>query len=151
MDVWADPSAAESGDLCPCELLGEVIARGGRRDAEIVRDTPGMFAEFHGALGDNWIVGKLTAQSWNQELTLSNEGRLAVDWLRTIGEKMLVVVAGNHDVLGYDESTQKLLLHDNLFQVIEGKRADIVIAEVDYLESMVFASDGLVDDRSHLL
>lgn len=69
-----------------------------QQDALLVAATEGMYAEFHGDLGDNWIVpGKLTAQSRNQSMTLTDEGRMAVDWLETIGESLLVVVAGNHD------------------------------------------------------
>jgi hypothetical protein len=67
-------------------------------DALLIAATDGMYAEFHGDLGDNWIVpGKLTAQSRNQAMTLTDEGRMAVDWLEIIGESLLVVVAGNHD------------------------------------------------------
>jgi hypothetical protein len=72
-----------------------------KRDAEIVRDTDGMWAEFHGDGVDNWIIGKLQAQSKNQPMTIDAEWRLFIDWIEMIGEKLLWCVPGNHENWAY--------------------------------------------------
>lgn len=75
--------------------------RSAKRDAEIVRDTEGMYAEFHGDGVDNWIIGKLQGQSKNQPMTIDAEFRLFVNWIEMIGEKLLWVIPGNHENWSY--------------------------------------------------
>lgn len=69
-----------------------------KRDAEIIRDTPDMYAIFHGDGVDNWIIGKLTALQRGQALDGDAEIELFAAWLDMVAEKLLVVVSGNHDL-----------------------------------------------------
>lgn len=71
--------------------------RRARRDAEIIRGTPGMYALVHGDLLDNWIAGKLLGQQRHQVVTLDEEWALVRGWLDILDLKLLLVVAGNHD------------------------------------------------------
>lgn len=68
-----------------------------RADAELIRDTPGMYAVFHGDATDNWIIGKLTALQRGQALGFDAERLLFEAWLDMIAPKLLVWVQGNHD------------------------------------------------------
>lgn len=69
-----------------------------RRDAEIVRDTPGMYAVYHGDGTDNWIVGKLQGLQRDQAIPHDDAIRLHKSWLGMIGEKLILAVPGNHDL-----------------------------------------------------
>lgn len=68
-----------------------------RADAEIVRDTPGMYAIFHGDGIDNWILPKMAGLQRGQMVPFDQEIALFGAWMKTIGEKLICVVAGNHD------------------------------------------------------
>ena len=68
-----------------------------KRDAEIIRDTPGMFAEFHGDGVDNWIVGKLQRLQRGQIVDFADEWELFLSWLDMLRGSLLWVVSGNHD------------------------------------------------------
>lgn len=68
-----------------------------KRDAEIIRDTPGMRAWFHGDGIDNYIVPKLLGKQREQGMPHSREVRAFCSWLEMILEKLDLVVAGNHD------------------------------------------------------
>ena len=68
------------------------------RDARIVRDTPGMYAMFGGDGVDNWIIGKLQALQRTQIMPHGTEWAMFLDWLDIIGESLLAVVLGNHDL-----------------------------------------------------
>jgi hypothetical protein len=68
-----------------------------RSDAELVRDTPGLYAAYIGDGLDNWIVGNLMALQRSQVMTHKEALALHEDWLRTMGDKLLICVAGNHD------------------------------------------------------
>jgi hypothetical protein len=67
------------------------------RDTELVANTPGMYAAFHGDGIDNWIVGKLQALQRNQTVSHKNEIAMFRYWLEKIHQKLLLVVSGNHD------------------------------------------------------
>lgn len=68
-----------------------------RLDAETVRDTPDMYAVFHGDGIDNWIIPKMAGLQRGQAVAFDKELALFKAWLSTLGEKLIVVVAGNHD------------------------------------------------------
>ncbi len=68
-----------------------------QEDAETVRDTDGMYAVFHGDGIDNWIIGKLQAQQRNQAMPFDSELALFKAWMATLENKLIAVVAGNHD------------------------------------------------------
>lgn len=71
-----------------------------RHDARVVRDTPRMWADFHGDATDNWVIAKLQSQQLGQQLNHDEEWLLFMDWLDIIGGKLGVVVSGNHDLWG---------------------------------------------------
>ena len=71
--------------------------RQARIDAETVRDTPNMYAVFHGDGIDNWIIPKIAGLQRGQLLPFDKEIALFKAWLKTIETKLMAVVAGNHD------------------------------------------------------
>jgi predicted phosphodiesterase len=75
-----------------------------RNDAEIVANTDGMYAIFHGDGIDNWIVPKLTGKQRSQAVPFDIEVALLKAWLTTLGSKLIAVVAGNHDNWTYKMS-----------------------------------------------
>lgn len=68
-----------------------------KSDAETVAKTEGMYAVFHGDGIDNWIVPKLSGLQRGQLIPFDAEMALFRAWLTTLGSKLMVVVAGNHD------------------------------------------------------
>ena len=87
--------------------------KGARRDAQIIADTPGMYAGFGGDGVDNWIVGKLKELQRAQAMNFDREWRLFFDWLETLGPNLLYVVSGNHEnwthaVAGFDRVQEAL-------------------------------------------
>ena len=68
------------------------------RDATIVRDTPGMYAMFGGDGVDNWIIGKLQALQRDQIMPHDTSWLMFLDWLDMLGDSLLAVVLGNHDL-----------------------------------------------------
>ena len=67
-----------------------------KADAELIRDTDGLYACACGDYHDNW-VGKLVWVANDQPVTLENELALVQWWLDTLGEKLVAAVAGNHE------------------------------------------------------
>jgi hypothetical protein len=67
------------------------------KDTMLIRDTPGMYAAFHGDGIDNWIVSKLQGLQRNQAVSFHAEIAMFRRWLELIHEKLLLVVSGNHD------------------------------------------------------
>lgn len=71
--------------------------RSAKRDAEIIRDTPGMFAGHHGDYFNNWIIGKLVSLQRNQSMTFDESLEMVFDYIKIVGPKLKYVVSGNHD------------------------------------------------------
>lgn len=69
-----------------------------RADAQMVRDTPGMYAIFHGDGMDNFIIGKLQAIQRGQALGFDAERLLFEDWINMVAPKLIAWVEGNHDL-----------------------------------------------------
>lgn len=69
-----------------------------KADAEMVRDTPGMYAVYHGDGTDNWIMGKLQGLQRDQPIPHDDAIRLHKSWLGILGEKLIAAVPGNHDL-----------------------------------------------------
>jgi hypothetical protein len=88
-----------------------------RADAETVRDTPGMYAVFHGDGTDNWIVGKLTGLQRGQALDGDDEWEVFAAWVAMVAPKLLCVVSGNHDLW-----TLKMAGVDRLGELVRGLR-----------------------------
>lgn len=68
-----------------------------KRDAEIIRDTPGLWAIDFGDHLNNWIVGKLQGLQRGAPVRHDESIALLCAWAKTIKPKMLAVVGGNHD------------------------------------------------------
>ena len=68
-----------------------------KTDAELIRDTPRLWAGYHGDGINNWIAGRLQALQRDEIVPHDWEIALFRDWLETIGPSLLWVVAGNHD------------------------------------------------------
>ena len=75
--------------------------RAAKRDAELVRETPGLHAVFHGDGFDNWVAPKLLHLQRGQAINHDGELRLFADWIGILGKKLLAVVSGNHDLFTY--------------------------------------------------
>jgi len=71
-----------------------------KADAELIRDTPGMYAGFHGDGTDSWIIGKLTALQRGQAIGFDAERLLFESWVGMVAPKLLWWVQGNHDNWG---------------------------------------------------
>jgi|GEM_PF-6930224 len=72
--------------------------RQARQDAEIIRDTPGLYAGNHGDGQDNWIVGKLQGLQRGQAVPYDGEVALHRAYLELLRDKWLWLVPGNHDL-----------------------------------------------------
>jgi UDP-2,3-diacylglucosamine pyrophosphatase LpxH len=68
-----------------------------KNDAELIKNTNGMYAIFHGDGIDNWIVPKLLQLQRGQAVNFEQELLLFESWLSMISDKLVAVVAGNHD------------------------------------------------------
>jgi hypothetical protein len=68
-----------------------------RRDAEIIRDTDGLYAGYHGDGINNWIIPKLARLQRGEALPFDGEMQLFRNWLGMLNGKLLWSVAGNHD------------------------------------------------------
>jgi len=94
---------------------------GARRDAEIVADTDGLYAGFHGDGIDNWIIGRLQAQQRTQAVGFEAEKVLFRSWLDILDDDLLWFIPGNHELwtgkaAGIDEFRDylrgRLMLYD---------------------------------------
>jgi len=88
-----------------------------KADAELIRDTPRMWAGYHGDGINNWIVGKLAALERDEIVPFDAEVALFADWLRMVSPSLLWVVAGNHD-----NWTRKIAGIDLLRGLLDGVR-----------------------------
>jgi len=66
-------------------------------EAEIVRDTPGMFAGTVGDLLDGFIIDKLLKIRLGKAFSIPEEFALVRRYLRVLGPKLKISVGGNHD------------------------------------------------------
>lgn len=80
-----------------------------RKDAELVRDTDGVYAAFLGDLVDAWITQELSRIQREQPMTLHRELMLAEAWLSMMADKLVAVVSGNHDLRVYEAAGLDLL------------------------------------------
>lgn len=67
------------------------------REAELIRDTPGMYAWLMGDLLNNFVIGRLRQARDNVALGICDEWALVRRYLRVIGPKVVGVTGGNHD------------------------------------------------------
>ncbi len=127
-----------------------------KADAELIRDTPGMYAGFHGDGMDNFIIGKLQALQRGAAVGFDAERILFESWIDLVAPKLLWWVEGNHDLwteklVGVNpnrayidkalmldgENVDALLERANLNQAIGNSDA----AVVDWIQVMKLAPD----------
>lgn len=93
----------DNGPICLVHIADTHLGSNGvdmqrlREEAEIVRDTPGMWCAFVGDLVDNFIIGKLMNQRMFTNMSVAREWLLAEHYMKMISSKLLYNVAGNHD------------------------------------------------------
>lgn len=66
-------------------------------EAQLVADTPGMYAFLIGDLVNQFVIGRLRAARDNHRLAIVDEWALAKMYLEVIADKLLGAVGGNHD------------------------------------------------------
>lgn len=66
------------------------------REAELVRNTPGMYVALLGDEVDNFIVGKLRDLNMNNPLPVSDQDVLLHQYISVLGPKLLAWLIGNH-------------------------------------------------------
>lgn len=81
--------------------------RAAKRDAELVRDNPDVYAILGGDATDNFIIGKLAALNAFTPFTIDSQWAMFKDYLEHFRDKLIVTVAGNHAMW-----TQKLAAID---------------------------------------
>ena len=67
-------------------------------DIDIILRTPGMYVNLVGDVLDNFIIGRLKDLRMGTEFTVSEEWVLVKRVLRRLAPKLLISVAGNHDL-----------------------------------------------------
>ena len=75
-----------------------------RAVAELVRDTDGVYGGVFGDVSDNWVSldPKMIGIQREQPMPHSDELVLLDSWLGLMRDKLVVAVAGNHDLRTYD-------------------------------------------------
>lgn len=96
------------------------------RDLKIIMHTPGMYVALVGDMLNNYIVGRLKDIRFGTELTITQEWILVRRVLRLLAPKLLLSVAGNHDLWTYS-----LTNIDFLKEVHARMNPDILYAKYD--------------------
>lgn len=93
----------ESGPVCVVWLADLHLGGAGIdyprvfEEAQIVADTPGMWAATVGDLVDQFILGRMAQERMETRLSIPDEWVLLRRYLRILGPKLLICVRGNHD------------------------------------------------------
>jgi len=66
-------------------------------DAEIIARTPGMYVVVVGDLVDQFILPSMGSIRFGTSITIKEEWVIVAEFLRLVAEKVIVMVAGNHD------------------------------------------------------
>jgi hypothetical protein len=66
-------------------------------EAEVIRDTPGMYAVTVGDVVDSFVAPKLLALRTQTRLSIPDEAVLARRYLRVLAPKLIAAVGGNHE------------------------------------------------------
>jgi hypothetical protein len=111
------------------------------REAELVRDTPGMYAVLLGDLLDNFVIGQLRRIRDDARLTIGDEWALVRRYLRIVGPKLLAQVAGNHD------QWAKLLMGIDYFREVVATISPGCIYDTDDARFVVQVGDWQVAVR----
>jgi hypothetical protein len=67
------------------------------KDADIIRDTPGMYAALLGDSVDNWVKAETMFLQRNQQMSHEQELSLLRHYLEQVEQKLVAVVSGNHE------------------------------------------------------
>jgi predicted phosphodiesterase len=107
-----------------------------KQDAEIVVNTPRFFGEFHGDGCDNWLITKLARLQRGQVLTHDKEWQLFQAWLDLLGDRLKIVVSGNHDnwsiSMGGTDRVRDLIRGLDLLYDPDEVEFDLVVGEESY-------------------
>jgi len=68
-----------------------------KRDVELIKSDPDIYAILAGDLTDNFIIGKLQSIQREQSTTFDMETRFLIWFIKSISESLIAVVSGNHD------------------------------------------------------
>lgn len=95
--------AFDAGPVC-LAFLADVHAGGSGvnyerliEEAEIIRDTPGMYAVTVGDLVDQFVIGSLRNLRFTSKMSIEEEWIIARHLLGILAPKILASVSGNHD------------------------------------------------------
>jgi hypothetical protein len=82
-----------------------------KADAELIRDTPGVYAACLGDVIDNWIgEPKIEGVQRQQPIPHADELALLTSWLGILAPKLVACVAGNHELRSYDKAGVDLIM-----------------------------------------
>jgi len=110
-------------------------------EAELIRDTPGMWVVLLGDLLDNFVIGQLRRIRDDARMTIGDEWALVRRYLRIVGPKLVAQVAGNHD------QWAKLLMGVDYFREVAAAIAPGALYDTDDSRFMVQVGDWAVPVR----
>ena len=109
------------------------------QDLDLILDTPGMYACLVGDITNNFIVGRLKDLRLGAEFSISEEWVLAKRVLKKIAPRLLLSVAGNHDLWTYALTSVDYLaeIHDRINPDVLYSKYDagvkIVVGQAKYM------------------
>jgi hypothetical protein len=133
INVFGDPHLDDDG--CNLPLL--------RRDVEICKNTPGMFAANIGDTTNNW-VGRLMCLYADQSTTRSEAWKY-VEWFFFSGMQWLFVLMGNHDTWNFGAETLKRITK-NICDMTRDWRAQFVL---EFSNGVRVNIDAAHDHKGH--
>jgi hypothetical protein len=81
-----------------------------KHDAELIRDTDGVYAAILGDTIDNWIgEANIMAVQREQPIQHSEELALLDSWIGMMRDKLIAVVSGNHELRSYNHAGLDIL------------------------------------------
>lgn len=119
-------------------------------DTKLITETEGAYAGIHGDITDNWLVGRLVALQRGQAVSKDLEDKIFINWLETIGPKLLWWCQGNHDnwtekLSNWAPAREALkgtqVLYDReqiMFDLVHGKTTRKVVVRHKWRYSSIF-------------
>ena len=111
-------------------------------EAELIRDTPGMFLGLGGDFVNNFIIGKLQAVRMGARMSIPDEWALVRRYLRIVAPKLLLSVSGNHD------NWTALLTGVDYFADVQDRLTSKVIYDADDVLFTVKVGDWSIPCRA---
>lgn len=110
-------------------------------EAELIAQTPGMYAVFAGDIVNQFVIGKLRQARDESSISIPEEWVLVRRYLRILAPKLLVVVGGNHD------HWAKLLTGVDYFREVTASIREDVIYDADDVLITVQVGDWEIPTR----